>query len=155
MIVAAACRTRDVCVSGFGRHLSAHFPSQNVLLQWDPAGQEGLAFACTIIGDSYLYERRYPESEQFLEVACANYRRMLGGEHVKTLRLKVLLACAYEKQGKGPEAEALLLKTIDVLARTQGEEHFSTLWAKGQLTQRAVRCADGLYGTTMRASTLG
>jgi serine/threonine protein kinase/Tfp pilus assembly protein PilF len=79
------------------------------------------------IGQTYMDLGLYPEARTQLERALELYRRALGAENPKTLKMMSRLGRTAELQGKYTQAEALLSPALQVQRRVLGFEHPDTL----------------------------
>jgi len=88
------------------------------------------------IGKSYYGLGLYDEAERHLPVAFEMYRRLLGEEHVETIRSMNTLTYLYMHLGREDEALALNERAVEQAHRALGEENAETLTAlnlKGNL----------------------
>jgi len=88
------------------------------------------------IGKSYLGLGLFDEAERHLPVAVESHRRLLGEEHVETIRSMNALTWLYYRQGREDEARALNDRTAEQARNGLGEGNPETLTAlnlKGNL----------------------
>jgi eukaryotic-like serine/threonine-protein kinase len=85
------------------------------------------------IGQTYLDLGLYPEARIQLQRARDLYRRTVGNENAKTLRVAGHLGYAAYLQGNYSEAESLLQKTLEIQRRVLGIENPDTLHSMNQL----------------------
>ncbi len=81
------------------------------------------------IGKSYFGLSLYDEAEHHLPVAVEMYRRLLGEEHVETIRSMNALALLYFRQFRLDEAWALNERTVEQARHGLGEGNAETLTA--------------------------
>ncbi len=79
----------------------------------------------------YLLED-YESSESYLCRALDKRLRCWGGLHSSTAEVMMVLALAYRKQSRYPEAEVLNRKALDIFQRQRGERHWlvGLAWAR-------------------------
>jgi tetratricopeptide (TPR) repeat protein len=94
------------------------------------------------IGKSYFGLGLYDEAERHLPVAVEIHRRLLGEEHVETIRSMNALTRLYYRQGRIDEARELNERTVEKARHGLGEGNAETLTAlnlKGALMRETDR----------------
>jgi tetratricopeptide (TPR) repeat protein/predicted Ser/Thr protein kinase len=94
------------------------------------------------IGKSYFELGVYDQAERHLPLAFEMYRRLLGEEHVETIRSMNALAYLYYRQQRVDAAWALNERTVEQARQALGEENTETLTAlrlKGALMMETGR----------------
>ncbi len=81
------------------------------------------------IGKSYYGLGVYDEAERHLPVAVEMNRRLLGEEHVETIRSMNALTYLYSRQGREDEARAMNERTVAQARNGLGEGNAETLMA--------------------------
>jgi tetratricopeptide (TPR) repeat protein len=85
------------------------------------------------IGRTYTSLGVYQDARKQLERALDVRRRVLGGDHPKTLLTMMHIGTLDIRQGKYAEAEALFSQTLEIQLRTLGPEHADTLSSMSSL----------------------
>ncbi len=106
------------------------------------------------MGQTYTDLGLYPQAQPQLERSLDLYRKVLGPENPKALRLVSALARNSFLLGKYPEAEALVSRNLDIQRRTLGPEHPGTLGSMNNLAnvyyvQGKFTQAGALYSQTL------
>ena len=97
------------------------------------------------MGDVYGNLGLYSEAEMLLEQSLETRRRVLGDDHLDTLRSMAGLAALYWNQGRFEETEQLQRESMETRTRVLGREHRETLqsindlaltyWSQGRLEE--------------------
>jgi tetratricopeptide (TPR) repeat protein len=82
------------------------------------------------LGRKYYTQQKYAEAEQVLRQSVQQREKVLGAEHVDTLKSKYLLAVTLYKQQKYAEAEVLLQQSVQQREKVIGAEHVNSLESK-------------------------
>ena len=85
------------------------------------------------LGRKRFGEQRYPEAEQLFRQSVQEREKVLGKEHINTLRSKYRLAVTLHQQQKYPEAEQLFRQSVQEREKVLGKEHIDTLRSKYRL----------------------
>jgi tetratricopeptide (TPR) repeat protein len=83
----------------------------------------------SVIGSTYQALGMYDEAEPHAVAAMAIFRRVLGDEHLDTLRSINSMGNLLYSQGKYDEAMPYYVEALEAHRRVLGDEHPSTLWS--------------------------
>ena len=89
------------------------------------------------MGKECYDQQKYAEAEQLLQQSVQQREKVLGAEHVHTLRSTYNLAVTLHKQQKYAEAELLLRQLVQQQEQVLGADHKDTLASK-KLLQKVV-----------------
>jgi hypothetical protein len=134
--MAAACVNMEKMADMglFRRHLVVHLPPNERLLNGTSGvEEEGLRWMWSWVGQVLWKEGRRKEAGELEVKVLEARRRVLGEEHLDTIRAMANLGATYRNQGRLKEAEELEVKVLAVRRRVLGEEHPDTITAIANL----------------------
>lgn len=118
----------------FRRHVVAHFPPNNMLLDEQRCGGiEQMCWMWATVGTIFYQEGRWKEAEELQVKVVETMVRLPGGKHSGMLTAIADLGTTYRERGRLEDAEELERQVMEARSEMLGPTHLDTLTVMADL----------------------